>query len=229
MTSPILIVDDEAAIRRLVRGALERSGYACAEATNAAEALTAANHRDCQLVLLDLGLPDRDGMELIPLIKAMDRAVLVLTARDATVEKVSALDLGADDYVTKPFDTDELLARVRVAIRHRIGTAADNKLVIGPVAIDGVAHRVTKDGKPIHLTPKEFALLFELARHAGKVLTHRHLLGAIWGKAHVSDVEYLRVTMRGLRQKIEDEPAIPKLLINEPGIGYRLHLKDHEQ
>ena len=224
MTPPILIVDDELAIRRLVRGALERSCYTCAEAANAGEALTAARHPGCQLVLLDLGLLDRDGMELIPLIKAMDRAVLVLTARDATVEKVTALDLGADDYVTKPFDTDELLARVRVAMRHRDGTSANGRIIAGSIEIDPAAHRVTKDGKAVHLTPKEFALLFELARHAGKVLTHRHLLVAIWGEAHVGDVEYLRVTMRGLRLKIEDDPAQPTVMLNEPGIGYRIKL-----
>lgn len=222
MTPAILIVDDELAIRRLVRGALERSGYACAEAANASEALTAARYPGCQLVLLDLGLPDRDGMELIPLVKAMDRAVIVLTAREATVEKVAALDLGADDYVTKPFDTEELLARVRVAMRHRFGASADGKLVAGPIEIDSAAHRASKNGVVVHLTPKEFGLLSELARHPGKVLTHRHLLGAIWGEAHTDDVEYLRVTMRSLRQKIEDNPAMPTLLINEPGIGYRI-------
>ena len=224
MTPPILIVDDEVAIRRLVRGALERSGYACAEAATATEALTAARHPGCKLVLLDLGLPDRDGMELVPLFKAMDRAVLVLTARDATVEKVTALDLGADDYVTKPFDTDELLARVRVAMRHRERATADGTLLVGSIAIDSAAHRVTKGGDAVHLTPKEFALLSELARHAGKVLTHRHLLSAIWGAAHLNDVEYLRVTMRGLRQKIEDDAAMPTMLTNEPGIGYRMSL-----
>ncbi|MGL5838085.1 MAG: response regulator [Sphingorhabdus sp.] len=224
MIPPILIVDDEIAIRRLVRNALERSGYHCNEAGNAAEALAFARHPGCQLVLLDLGLPDRDGIELIPLIKAMDRTVLVLTARDATMEKVTALDLGADDYVTKPFDTDELLARVRVAMRHRIGTSVDGKLIVGDVEIDSAAHRVTLKGMPVHLTPKEFALLFELVRHAGKVLTHRHLLASVWGEAHVGDVEYLRVTMRALRQKIEEDPALPSLLINEPGIGYRFSI-----
>lgn len=221
MTPPILIVDDEPAIRRLVRGALERNGYACAEAANAAEALTAARHPGCQLILLDLGLPDRDGIELIPLLSAMDRAVLVLTARDATSEKVAALDLGANDYVTKPFDTDELLARVRVALRHQMGRPVDGKIIAGGIEIDPAAHRVTRRGVSVHLTPKEFALLSELAKHAGKVLTHRHILSAIWGEAHVDDVEYLRVTMRSLRQKIEDDPAMPKLLINEPGVGYR--------
>ncbi|WP_370309480.1 response regulator [Sphingobium abikonense] len=222
MTSPaILIVDDESAIRRLVRGALDRSGYACAEAGSAGEALAMAGRPGCQLVLLDLGLPDRDGIDLIPLIKAMDRAVLVLTARDASAEKVAALDLGADDYVTKPFDTDELLARVRVAMRHRTGTTTDGKLRAGPVEIDTGAHRVARNGTAVHLTPKEFSLLLELVRHAGKVLTHRHLLQTVWGEAHLGDIEYLRVTMRGLRQKIESDPGRPTLLINEPGIGYR--------
>lgn len=224
MTPPILIVDDELAIRRLVRGALERQGYACNEAANAAQALSLAHHPGCQIVLLDLGLPDRDGMELIPLLKAMNRAVIILTARDATVEKVTALDLGADDYVIKPFDTDELLARVRVAMRHHAGSTPDGKMVAGPVEIDIAAHRVSKHGNDVRLTPKEFSLLSELARHAGKVLTHRHLLQTIWGEAHVGDVEYLRVTMRGLRQKIEDDAALPTMLINEPGIGYRLQV-----
>ena len=218
----VLVVDDEMAIRRLVRGALERSGYVCAEAENAGEALAMAARTACQLVLLDLGLPDRDGMELIPIIKAMDRAVVVLTARDATAEKVAALDLGADDYVTKPFDTDELLARVRVAMRHRTGATIGDTLAAGTIEMDIAAHRVSKNGADVRLTPKEFAILLELMRHAGKVLTHRHLLLAVWGEAHVGDIEYLRVTMRSLRQKIEEDPARPSLLINEPGIGYRI-------
>lgn len=225
MTAPaILIVDDEPAIRRLVRGALERCNFTCDEAGTAAAALAMAGRVGCQLVLLDLGLPDRDGMEIIPLVKALDRAVLVLTARDATAEKVAALDLGADDYVTKPFDTDELLARVRVAIRHRTGAAADGILKAGSVEIDSLGHRVTNAGLIVQLTPKEFALLIELVRHAGKVLTHRHLLTVVWGEAHAKDTEYLRVTMRGLRQKMENDPSQPRLLINEPGIGYRFQV-----
>jgi two-component system KDP operon response regulator KdpE len=223
MTAQILIVDDEPAIRRLVRSAVERAGLGVAEAGDAAQALTLAGREGCALVLLDLGLPDRDGIELVPLIKAMNRAVIVLTARDATAEKVAALDLGADDYVVKPFDTDELLARIRTALRHRAtGTAPVGPTVVGSIAIDPVAHRVTRRGDEVRLTRKEFALLAELARFPGRVVTHAQLLRTIWGEAHVSDVEYLRVTMRGLRLKLEDDPAAPVLLQNEPGIGYRL-------
>lgn len=222
MSAPILIIDDEAAIRRLVRSAIERGGWQADEAATAAEGLAAARRTGCEVVLLDLGLPDRDGMELVPLIKAADRAVIVLTARDATEEKVAALDLGADDYVTKPFDTEELLARVRVSMRRRVGADAQGVLRAGPLVIDSLRHSVTNDATEVKLTPKEFALLAELARHSGRVVTHRKLLSTIWGEAHVDDVEYLRVTMRALRQKVEADPARPAMLINEPGIGYRL-------
>jgi len=223
MTGRILIVDDEAAIRRLVRGAVERAGDTVSEAATAAEALIAARREGCVLVLLDLGLPDRDGLELIPLIKAMDRAVIVLTARDATGEKVAALDLGADDYVVKPFDTEELLARIRVALRHRSGSDAGEGVVQGDdLIIDLVRRRVEKQGSEISLTRKEYAVLAELARYPGRVITHANLLRAVWGEAHIEDVEYLRVTMRGLRSKVEDDASSPKLLRNEPGVGYRL-------
>jgi len=223
MTGRILIVDDEAAIRRLVRGAVERSGDTVSEAATAAEALTAARREGCALVLLDLGLPDRDGLELIPLIKAMDRAVIVLTARDATGEKVTALDLGADDYVVKPFDTEELLARIRVALRHRSGNDTSEGVVqIGNLTIDLVRRRVEKQGSEVSLTRKEYAVLAELGRHPGRVITHAQLLRAVWGEAHIDDVEYLRVTMRALRSKLEADASAPKLLRNEPGVGYRL-------
>ncbi|MFP5455400.1 MAG: winged helix-turn-helix domain-containing protein, partial [Alphaproteobacteria bacterium] len=188
-----------------------------------AEGLTAARREGCELVLLDLGLPDRDGLELVPLIKAMDRAVIVLTARDATAEKVAALDLGADDYVVKPFDSEELLARIRAALRHRAGTAgASAAVVAGAVSIDLAARRVLRAGEEVKLTRKEYAVLAELARHPDRVLTHAHLLRVAWGEAHVEDIEYLRVAMRGLRLKLEDDPAVPRLLRNEPGVGYRL-------
>ncbi|GHH22420.1 DNA-binding response regulator [Sphingomonas glacialis] len=223
MTAQILIVDDESAIRRLVRGAIERAGLTADEAATAADALTLAHRPGCALVLLDLGLPDRDGIELVPLLKAMDRAVIVLTARDATAEKVAALDLGADDYVVKPFDTEELLARVRgVLRRHNAVPPGGNLLKVGPVEIDLAAHQVSRDGAAVKLTRKEFALLAELARHAGKLLTHAHLLRVVWGDGHLDDVEYLRVAVRALRLKLELDPGAPALLLNEPGIGYRL-------
>ena len=223
MTAQILIVDDEAAIRRLVRGAVERAGHKVDEAETAAEGLTLARREGCDLVLLDLGLPDRDGLELIPLIKALGRAVIVLTARDDTGEKVAALDLGADDYVVKPFDTAELLARVRAALRHRAPAAA-GPLRIGGVEIDLALRRVRRGGEDAKLTRKEYAVLAELARHPDRVVTHAQLLKAVWGDAHANDVEYLRVAMRGLRLKLEADPAAPVLLQNEPGVGYRLSI-----
>lgn len=224
MTAQILIVDDEPAIRRLVRGAVERSGLTVAEAENATAALSLARREGCELVLLDLGLPDRDGIELVPLIKAMDRAVIVLTARDATAEKVAALDLGADDYIVKPFDTEELLARIRTAMRHRMPNASSSGIIAtGALSIDIVAHRVLREGQDVRLTRKEFAVLAELARHPGRVITHAHLLRSVWGEAHQTDVEYLRVAVRGLRLKVEDDPANPILIHNEPGVGYRLN------
>jgi two-component system, OmpR family, KDP operon response regulator KdpE len=223
MTGRILIVDDEPAIRRLIRRAVERAGHSVEEAATAAEALAHARREGCELVLLDLGLPDRDGLELVPLLKAMDRAVIVLTARDETEEKVAALDLGADDYVIKPFDTDELIARIRTGLRHRSsGTAKRDVLTFGTVVIDLVARRVLRDENEVNLTRKEYAVLAELARNPDRVVTHSQLLRAVWGEAHIEDVEYLRVAVRGLRLKLEVDPASPALMRNEPGIGYRL-------
>ena len=173
------------------------------------------------MVLLDLGVPDRDRIELIPLLKAADRAVIVLTARDDAQEKVTALDLGDDDYLTKPFDTAELLARLRIAFRHRSGRQSD-VVEAGAVRIDLGRHQVTLDGEAVPLTPHEFALVVELARSADRVVTHQSLLRTVWGPAHSSDVEYLRVAIRSLRKKLEHDPADPRLFVNEPGVGYRL-------
>lgn len=222
MIAPILVVDDQPAIRRLVRAAIERTGQQVDEAGGAGQALAEASHAGRELVLLDLGLPDRDGLELIPLLKAKGLAVIVLTARDATDEKVAALDLGADDYVTKPFDTEELLARIRVALRHRTLGNADPVRHFGAVTIDPAAREVRKDGEVVALARKEFALLSELARFPGRVLTHEALLVAVWGEAHRSDNEYLRVCVRSLRRKLEVDPSRPALLLNDPGVGYRL-------
>ncbi len=219
----LLVVDDEPAIRRLLRGALERSGYAVEEASDARSALTAFDPVPPDAVLLDLGLPDRDGLELVPLIKAKGAALLVISARDATAEKVAALDLGADDYVVKPFDTAEVLARVRTALRQRVrGGSGDPVLSLGSVTIDLAARTVSKGGEAVHLRPKEYDLLAALARQQGKVVTHSALLRSIWGDDHVGDLEYLRVAARGLRKKLEDDPGMPRLIRNEPSVGYRL-------
>jgi len=222
--SKILVVDDEPSIRRLVRGALGREGYEIVEAADARAALASIDVDKPDAVLLDLGLPDRDGIELIQLIKSKGVAVLVISAREATTEKVAALDLGADDYVTKPFDTDEVLARVRAALRHRIhGNNAQQPAVrVGDVEIDLEARRVTRGGETIHLRPKEYGFIAELARSAGKVVTHSHLLRTVWGPAHENDLDYLRVAARGLRKKLEPDPAFPRMIVNEPAVGYRL-------
>ena len=223
MTGDILIVDDEPAIRTLITRALTRNGHRVREAADARAMLRELSRKKPDLVLLDLGLPDRDGLELIPQLHAAAVAILVLTARDDTAEKVSALDLGADDYVTKPFDTDELLARVRNCLRHRRVAAGDaQQVTIGDRRIDLNLRTGTRAGEEVHLTPKEFALLAILAKHAGRVLTHTMLLTEVWGEAHKDDIEYLRVTIRALRRKLEEDAANPALLRNEPGVGYRL-------
>lgn len=219
----ILVVDDEPAIRRLLHAALARTDYRVVEAGTGRETLSALPIDKPDLVLLDLGLPDRDGLELIPLIKAAGPTVLVVSARDATEQKVAALDLGADDYVTKPFDTEEVLARIRTALRHRLSAETQTPSVaIADIEIDLAARQVRKGGTDVHLTPKEYGFLAELAKHPGRVVTHAQLLKSVWGAGHEKDVEYLRVAARGIRRKLEDDPAFPSILRNEPGIGYRL-------
>lgn len=221
----VLVVDDERAIRRLLGAALNRTGYRVVEAENAREALTALQIDKPDAVLLDLGLPDRDGLELVPLVKAAGAGLLVISAREATDQKVTALDLGADDYITKPFDTEEVLARIRTALRRRLSADAP-VVVLGNVEIDLIARQVLKAGEEVHLTPKEFGFLAELARHPGRVVTHSQILRTVWGEAHERDVEYLRVTARAVRRKLEDDPSSPKFIRNEPGIGYRLMPSD---
>lgn len=220
----ILIVDDEPQIRLLLRATLTRAGYQVVEASTALEALNARAIDRPDLVLLDLGLPDRDGLELAGLLRSDKGArVIVVSAREETEQKVAALDLGADDYVTKPFNTDELLARIRVALRQRVETEAERQLVeVGGVSIDLLKREVRRNGTEVHLTPKEYAVFAELAKQPGRVLTHAHLLRTAWGPAQEHQTEYLRVVMRGLRQKLEKTPSEPRLLLNEPGIGYRL-------
>lgn len=223
-SATILVVDDELHIRRLLCAALTRSGYAVIEAENAQAALHIAQTRQPAAAFVDLGLPDRDGLELVDILARKGGiAILVVSARDATADKIAALDLGADDFVMKPFDSDELLARLRAALRRQTPVDRDSgPIAVGEIEIDVAAHVVRKGGAEIHLTPKEFALLALLAQHRGRVVTHAQLLRTVWGKGHESDLEYLRVAARNLRLKLEDVPGRPVHIRNEPGIGYRL-------
>lgn len=227
MRSDVLIIEDEPAIRRLLIGALDRSGISHAEAANAGEALRFAKVQSAPLVaLLDLGLPDRDGLEIIPQLASLGLAVIVLTARNATEEKVAALDLGADDFVTKPFDSEELLARVRSALRRKASPLPDSaSREFADGTIDRRAHVVTVRGEKVELTPREFNLLWALADHPGRVVTHESLLETVWGPAHREDLDYLRVAIRALRRKMEQDPSSPRLIVNEPGVGYRIAVK----
>lgn len=221
MPARVLVVDDELAIRRLLRNTLARDGYAVDEAVNGREALALAGAADA--VLLDLGLPDRDGLTLVPLLRKAGAAVLVVSARDATEEKVAALDLGAADYVTKPFDTDELLARLRAALRHRdLGQPAPRLLRVGAVEIDLEARVVRREGKEAHLTRKEHDVLTVLAEHPGRVVTHQRILDAAWPHEVEPRVEYLRIVVRHLRQKLEGADGVGTVIANELGVGYRL-------
>jgi two-component system, OmpR family, KDP operon response regulator KdpE len=220
----ILVVDDEAAILRFLKPALAANDYQVATAGTVAEAVKhiAANVPDA--VVLDLGLPDGDGKEVIRNVRQWsDVPIIVLSARDRESEKIEALDLGADDFINKPFGVGELMARLRTAMRHRIQRHAEIPVLrLGEIEIDNVRHRVTRAGQEIKLTPKEFELLSLLARHAGAVITHKQVLAAVWGPAHTEDTQYLRVYVGHLRQKIEDNPDDPRIIVTEPGIGYRI-------
>ena len=175
-------------------------------------------------MVLDLGLPDGDGKDVIRRVREWsDMPIIILSARDREVEKIEALDLGADDYVNKPFGVGELMARMRTALRHRMQTGAETPVLrVGNLEIDSVRHRVIRGGAEVKLTPKEFELLSFLSRHAGRVLTHRQILTAIWGPAHTDDTQYLRVYVGHLREKIEEQPDDPKVIVTEPGVGYRV-------
>lgn len=225
MSDAILIVEDELAMRRFLVAALKSHGFDPIEAATIAVAEQLATERPPAAILLDLGLPDGDGLTLVRRLRSWCAApVIVVSARGREDDKVTALDAGADDYLTKPFGTSELLARIRVALRHARGQQQpdDPMLAVGPIAIDQARHEVTVDGALIHLTPIEFKLLALLARHAGKVLTHRQLLHEVWGPRSTHQTHYLRVHMAALRRKVEADPARPKWLITEAGVGYRL-------
>jgi len=223
MTRPlILIVDDEPQIQRFLGHALTAAGYEYCTAGTGAEALCQIKDRSPDLVILDLGLPDTDGKTIIETARqGSNLPIIVLSARDQEMEKIMALDLGADDFVAKPFAIGELLARLRVCLRPVGDAGGVYRLRLGPLSIDIAARRVVRGNAEIHLTPKEFALLQALAETPGRVLTHRQLLIRIWGPAHVEDVPYLRVFIGQLRQKVEADPGKPELILTEPGVGYR--------
>lgn len=222
----VLVVEDEPQMRRFIRATLTSHGYRLLEAETASEALMMATTHNPELILLDLGLPDGDGIEITRRIREWSRTpIIVISARGREDDKVSALDGGADDYLTKPFGVNELLARMRVALRHsQTATSANVAQVMefGELKIDLSRREVSRGANPIHLTPIEYKLLVYLAQHAGKVLTHQQILKEVWGPVYANQAHYVRVHMAELRKKVEPNPARPKWLVTEPGVGYRL-------
>jgi two-component system KDP operon response regulator KdpE len=225
----ILIVDDEPAIGRALRPALQGHGFVVAVAVTGADGLAQTDAFSPDLILLDLGLPDIDGQQLLGALRLRTSApIIILSVRGAEREKIAALDNGADDYLTKPFGMGELLARIRVALRHRRPPAAApfGPVQVGEFVLDPAAHTVTRQGAPIHLSPTEFNLLELLLRNAGKVVTHRTLLHTVWGPEYAGETQLLRVYISQLRGKIEDHPDRPTSILTEPGVGYRFHEPD---
>jgi two-component system, OmpR family, KDP operon response regulator KdpE len=226
-TGPIvLVVDDEVQIRRFLRTGFELNGFSVVEAGSGAEAIRAASLQPVDLLIIDLGLPDTDGSEVVERIRSWSNVpIIVLSVRSSEADKVKLLELGADDYIVKPFGMAELLARVRVALRRQMRAATGEPTVkIGPLTIDLSARAVLLNGSRLTLTPKEYRLLQVLAQHAGNVVTHQHLLKEVWGTTYVHNAHYLRIFVRKLRQKIEQDPTQPRILVTELGVGYRLAL-----
>jgi len=220
----VLVVDDEAAILKFLKPALGANDYEVTTAGSVAEATKRIAAEGPDVVVLDLGLPDGDGKDVIRRVREWsDVPIVVLSARDREAEKIEALDLGADDFVNKPFGVGELMARIRTALRHRMQRHLETPILkLADIEIDNVRHRVTRAGQEIKLTPKEFELLSCLARNAGRVVTHKQILTAVWGPAHTEHTQYLRVYIGHLRQKIERDPDDPRVVLTEPGIGYRI-------
>ena len=222
----VLLIEDEPQMRRFLRITLQSHGYRLIEAAGGQEGLVHAVTRNPDVLLLDLGLPDMDGLEVTKRLREWTNIpIIVISAREQEQDKIKALDLGADDYLTKPFNAGELLARIRVALRHaaRPGLAPQTPVfVLQNLRVDLAQRQVFLDDKEVHLTPIEYKLLTVLIRYAGKVVTHRQLLTEVWGVAHAEEVQYLRVYMTQLRHKLEKDPARPRFFLNEPGIGYRL-------
>ena len=221
----VLLIEDEPQMRRFLRAALGGHDYRLVEAATAKEGLAQAAGRNPDVILLDLGLPDTDGLEVTRQLREWTRTpIIVLSARGREQDKVGALDLGADDYLTKPFGVEELLARIRVALRHaslQPGDVGDPVFEVDQLRVDLAQRQVFRAGQEIHLTPTEYKLLAALVRHAGKLLTHRQLLHEVWGNNFITQNHYLRIYVMQLRQKIEPDPARPRLLLTEPGVGYR--------
>lgn len=223
-TPTILIIEDESQMRRFLRASLESNGYQVFETESAADGLIQAASRNPDLILLDLGLPDADGLQVTERLREWARMpVIVLSARGKEEDKVKALDAGADDYLTKPFGVGELLARIRVALRHSARTdSGASQFALGDVRVDLLRRVVTKAQQEVHLTPIEYKLLATLIKHEGRVLTHRQLLKEVWGPGSSEQTQYLRVYMGQLRHKLEDDPSRPRFLTTEPAVGYRL-------
>ncbi len=236
MNAPVaIVIEDEPQIRRFVRGALEAEGWQVFEAATAQQGVTEAGTRKPDLLVLDLGLPDRDGLEVIRDVRGWSTVpIIVLSARTDEVDKVAALDAGADDYLTKPFGVGELLARVRANLRRPRSSASDDGSAeeadpvfrFGEVEVDRLARVVRRSGVDVHLTPIEYRLLSVLIANVGRVLTHRQLLREVWGPTHAQQSHYLRIYMGHLRQKLEADPAQPRYLLTETAVGYRL-LREH--
>jgi two-component system KDP operon response regulator KdpE len=227
----VLVVDDEPPILRFLRTSLQAAGYRVVTAEDATGALAGFKVEKPDVVILDLGLPDRSGFEvIIELRKHTPIPIIVLSARNDERSKVQALDLGADDYIGKPFGMAELTARIRAALRHRFQAQGELPIFVsGDLSVDLVRRHVSRASQEIRLSPKEFELLRHLVAHAGKVLTHRHLLREVWGPAHADEVQYLRVFIRGLRQKLEPDPTRPTHILTELGVGYRLQLPPEQR
>jgi two-component system KDP operon response regulator KdpE len=223
----VLVIEDEPEIRRFLRSSLATEGYRVVESEGGERGATAAGSHKPDLAIVDLGLPDIDGVEVIRRIRSWSpMPIIVLSARAREQSKIEALDAGANDYVTKPFAVGELLARVRAALRHATRPPSGQALVLGGAKIDFDKRRATRDGAEVHLTPIEFRLLACLARHLGMVLTHRQLLREVWGPSYIEHTHYLRVYMKQLREKLEADPVRPRHLLTETGVGYRLVADD---
>ncbi|MEK7372844.1 MAG: response regulator [candidate division NC10 bacterium] len=222
----VVLIEDEPQIRRFLRATLTGQGYRLFEATTGAAGLVEVGSRQPDVVIVDLGLPDMDGLDVIRRLREWTAIpIIVLSARGQERDKVMALDVGADDYVSKPFGAGELLARIRVALRHAVGATREGDetpFTVGELHVDLVRRQVFVGGKEVHFTPIEYKLLTTLVRHAGRVVTHQQLLREVWGPAHTDQAHYVRVYMAHLRHKLEAEPARPRYLLTEPGVGYRL-------